>query len=254
MGELASLQSAFARSLVTDDLASFAPGVRGEAARAERFLSIYRNAVFANWRKALAATFPVVERLVGEAFFREAARQFALAHPSRCGDLNALGSGFADFLAGYPHARELPYLPGVARLEWAFHESQMAADGQGLDFAALAAVPPQEQPAIRFRLQPAARIVASDYPVLALWEANQEDRDGTPDRFEGADHVLVSREDAAAKLELLDEGDARFLQALARALTLEEALEGAPEGWDFVARLQHFAARGVIDAFTTGRA
>ena len=66
MGELARLQSAFARALVADDLASFAPGVRGEAARAERFLSIYRNAVFANWRKALASTFPVVERLVGE--------------------------------------------------------------------------------------------------------------------------------------------------------------------------------------------
>lgn len=254
MGELANLQSAFARALVTDDLASFAPGVRGEKDAAQRYLAIYRNSVFANWTKALAATFPVVERLVGEAFFREAARQFALAQPSRCGDLNALGAGFADFLARYPHASGLPYLPDVARLEWAYHESQMAADGPGLDFAALGNVAFEVQGAIRFHLQPAARLVESAYPILALWEANQEERDGTPDRVEGADRVLVSRQDAAARLELLDEGDAAFLQALARALTLEQALEGAPEGWDFGERLRHLAARGVIAGFTTGGA
>ena len=254
MGQLASLQSAFARALLTDDLAAFAPGVRADAQTAQRFLAIYRHSVFANWTKALAATFPVVVRLVGEVFFREAARQFAIARPSRCGDLNALGAGFADFIAHYPHASQLPYLPDVARLEWAWHESQMAADGQGLDFAALARVPAGEQGAIRFLLQPAARVVASAYPILALWEANQDERDGTPDRFEGADRVLVSRQDASARLELLDEGDAMFLQALARSRTHEQALEGAPDGWNFGERLQHFAARGVIAAFTTGRA
>jgi hypothetical protein len=254
MGQLANLQSAFARALVTDELAAFAPGVRGGKAVAERYLAIYRNSVFANWAKALAATFPVVERLVGESFFREAARQFAIAQPSRCGDLNALGAGFADFLARYPHAGDVPYLADVARLEWAFHESQMAADGEGLDFAALAEVAPEEQGTIRFRLQPAARVVESAYPILALWEANQEERDGTPDRVEGADRVLISRRDSGAHLERLDEGDAMFLTALARSLTLEEALAGAPEAWNVGERLRHFAARGVIDGFTMGRA
>jgi hypothetical protein len=252
MGALAILQSAFARALVTDDLASFAPGVRGEKGAAERDLAIYRRSVFANWTKALAGTFPVVERLVGEAFFREAVRQFAIGEPSRSGDLNALGGGFPQFLERYPHASPLPYLPDVARLEWAYHESQMAADGEGLDFAALALVPADLQGAIRFRLQPAARLVESAYPILALWEANQEERDGTPDRLEGADRVLVSRRDAAAHLELLDAGDAMFLQALARSLTLEQALEGAPEGWNVGERLRHFAACAVITGFSTG--
>ena len=254
MGELAKLQSAFARALVADDLAAFAPGVRGDAVRAERHLAIYRNSVFANWTKALAATYPVVERLVGSAFFGEAARQYAIANPSHSGDLNALGGRFAGFLAGYPHAQDLPYLPDVARLEWACHESEMAADGEGLDFAALAQVQPEEQAGIRFRLQPAARIVESAYPILALWEANQEERDGTPDRLEGPDCVLVWREDGGARLELLDGGDAGFLKALARATTLGEALEGAPEGWNAGERLRHFAARAVISGFTTDRA
>ena len=254
MGELADLQSAFARALVADDLAAFAPAVRGERAKAERFLAIYRNSVFANWSKALASTFPVVERLVGPVFFREAARQFAIAHPSHSGDLNALGTGFAQFLARYPHARDLHYLADVARLEWAYHESQQAADGEGLDFAALGRVPPEGQADIRFRLQPAARIVESDYPILALWEANQAQRDGTPDRLEGADRVLVSRHEATTRFELLDAGDAAFLQALACSLTLAQALEGAPEDWNVADRLRHFAARGVIAGFATSRA
>jgi Putative DNA-binding domain len=254
MGELANLQSAFARALVTDDLASFAPGVRGERDASRRHLAIYRHSVFANWTKALAGTFPVVERLVGEAFFREAARQFAIAEPSRSGDLNSLGGGFPRFLERYPHASGLPYLPDVARLEWACHESQMAADAEGLDFAALARVPADEQGAIRFRLQPAARLVESDYPVLALWEANQEERDGTPDRLEGGERVLVSRHDSSARLELLGAGDAIFLRGLARSLTLEQALEGTPDDWDVGERLRHFAARGVIAGFSTGAA
>jgi hypothetical protein len=125
----------------------------------------------------------------------------------------------------------------------------MEADAQGMDFAALAAVPAGQQAAIRFQLQPPARVVVSRYPILALWEANQEHRDGTPDRFEGADRVLVSRREGGTHLELLDEGDASFLQALARSSTLEEALEGAPQDWEFAARLQHFATRGVISGF-----
>src|SRR5690349_19822275 len=54
--------------------------------------AVYRRNVLANLHDALAAAYPVVRRLVGEAFFREAARQFTQAHPSTSGDLHAFGS------------------------------------------------------------------------------------------------------------------------------------------------------------------
>ena len=39
--------------------------------------------------------------------------------------------GMIEELAAYPHARELPYLPDVARLEWAVDEAGRAADPAG---------------------------------------------------------------------------------------------------------------------------
>ena len=67
MRSLAELQRDFADAL-------FAPEGREPAfaidpvAAAER-MDVYRRAVFANYRKALAATYPVVQRLVGAPLF-----------------------------------------------------------------------------------------------------------------------------------------------------------------------------------------
>ena len=94
-------------------------------------LACYRDQLFAGWHAALADSYPVVARLVGPAYFAEAARAYAGAFPSASGDLPAYGARFAEFLAGYPHADPLPWRPGMARLEWAVHEAGFAADAAG---------------------------------------------------------------------------------------------------------------------------
>ena len=131
MGELARLQADFLDAVVDPANAGRAPALRaGRIGSAER-LAVYRHNLHSNWRAALADTHPVVERLVGPAFFGEAARRYAIAHPSASGDLNRFGAGFARFLGAYEHARDLPYLADVARLEWAWHECFHAADARG---------------------------------------------------------------------------------------------------------------------------
>ena len=215
-------------------------------------LAIYRRNMLANLHDALAQTYPVVARLVGPAFFREAARRFALAHPSASGDLNLYGARFAQFLGDYPHARHLAYLADVARLEWACHECFHGADGTRLEIDALARVPADRHGAIRFGLHPAVRLVGSAHAVLAIWEANQDDRDGTPERLEGPDRVLVRREGLAVRLRALDAPDWAFLGALARGATLEQCLEALPEDAapDHLAlALRRFSSEGVIAGF-----
>src|SRR5262245_44301191 len=81
--------------------------------------AVYRNTVAANYRNHLGATYAVVRELTGTAFFNAAVDAFTISNPSTGGDLNVYGKEFADFLATYPYARDLPYLPDVARLEWA---------------------------------------------------------------------------------------------------------------------------------------
>ena len=222
----------------------FAARLFGDAAAGS--LEVYRGNVRANLHDALAAAYPVVRRLVGEAFFGEAALRYAAAHPSRSGDLHGYGASLAPFLEGYAPARGLDYLPDVARLEWAVEASFHAADGSALDYAALGAVSPGKLERVRLRLQPSVRLVASPHPIAAIWEANQPGRDGTPERSEGVERVVVHREGFEVRVRPVDEASWRFLQGLASGARLGELAEDeglAPRLRD---ELVAWAGRGVI--------
>jgi hypothetical protein len=219
-------------------------------------VEVYRRNMFANLCNALEATFPVVRRLVGDDFFREAARQFVREHPSRSGDLNEYGADFAGFLADYPHAQSLPYLADVARLEWACQESEQAADGAPLDLASLASVAPGAYGSIRFALHPAVRLLRSSHPVEAIWSANQAARDGTPERHEGPDAVVVSRDEGTVRVNAVDGNEWMFLRALETGATLEEASAALDEEFaaTFLAEgLARLVREGVIGSFTVDK-
>jgi Putative DNA-binding domain len=232
---------------------SFIEAIDGEGAAGWPGLEVYRNTARANLNGALADTYPVVRRLVGDAFFFEAARRYARAHPSASGDLNEYGAHLAAFLAGYEHAAGLPYLPGVARLEWACHECSRSADAGTLDFTQLARVPPARFACLRFALHPAARLVRSRHPIAAIWQANQPDRDGIPERAQGAEHVVARRENLAVRVSCVEACEWDFLAALARGATLGEATStlGESEAARVLGvSLSRFVSEGVIAGFT----
>jgi hypothetical protein len=247
---LATLQRDFLAAITGAETDMAAAHIRGgKLAPAER-LAVYANNVASNWRGTLADIHPVVLRLVGPAFFNEAARQYGLANPSRSGDLHRFGSTFGNFLAAYPHARDLPYLADVALLEWACHEVFHAAEAPALDLAALSQVPEGDYGALRFHQNPAVRLVRSAFPIEAIWRANQPDRDGTPERDEGADFVLVSRPELEVQLECLPEGEWHFLAALAAGQDLDIASQAFSE--DAAALLGPALQRHVANRTLTG--
>src|SRR5215475_6693955 len=116
MSSLVELQQRFADALYAPEGATPRFSVAGTAPAAER-MDIYRRAIFANYRKALAATYPTVQRIVGDAIFSAAVDAYVRAHPSASGDLNDYGDTFAEFLAQLRPVAELPYVPDIARLE-----------------------------------------------------------------------------------------------------------------------------------------
>ncbi len=217
-----------------------------ESRDADAGLAVYRASVSANFSAALAATYPVVRRLVGEAFFSEAARRFALSHASTSGDLNEYGAHFPAFLAAYPHAATLAYLADVARLEWACHESESAPQAPLFDFEALARIEPSRYGELRLALHPSVRLLESAHPIGAIREANAPGRDGTAARVEGPDFVLVRSVDGRAVASSLDEREWRLLGRIASGDTLEAALDGEPSGTALAA----FVSQGIVVGFT----
>ena len=83
MPDLIDFQGALAAALAGDDRA-MAPWVRGDAPG----LKVHRNTSLKGAVDALESNFPAVAQLVGEEWFRAAAREFAVDSPPRTAALN----------------------------------------------------------------------------------------------------------------------------------------------------------------------
>ena len=224
---LAAGQQAFATALL--DGAAALPPFAG-AALPQRF-ALYRGTMSATWRRTLGNAYPVVLALVGDEFFGGLVRAYGRQYPSDSPDLNQFGACFADFLADFPHVAELPYLPDMARLEWAVHLAHYAPDAQGVAPGALAARQPQQLEESRWRLHPACRLLASRWRVTALWQAHQagEGQGRFPQDMQVASHAAVCRPRWKAHVLELDEAAHAALLALQQGKTFGAALDAAFE-------------------------
>jgi len=256
MPSLLELQTEFARAIVAHDERPLLTEwiVAGHGLAPEERIGVYRNNVFSNYRAVLCEVYPVVVALVGEPFFKRAADIYASTYPSRSGDLNDFGGELGDFLAGWPPATQLPYLPDVARLEWAVERVFHAAEAPALDLTTLATVPQEASSSLRFALHSASRVVRSPYPILRIWQANQIGFEGdqSVNLDAGGDAVLVIRRSATVELERLSPGELELLQALAADLTLAQAHARALEvdpALDLTALLRHHVLEGTLVAF-----
>ncbi|MCU0800243.1 MAG: putative DNA-binding domain-containing protein [Rhodobacteraceae bacterium] len=136
---------------------------------ARRF-DVYRNNVAVSLSTALAARFPVIERLVGQAFFAAMARVYAEQDRPNSPVLHEWGQGFAAFLAAFPPLASYPYMADVARIEYARGCAYHAADGTPADPARFATANPAT---VRLVLHASVILLPLDYPAVTIWQANQ---------------------------------------------------------------------------------
>ena len=130
MPTLRNLQIDFATAIFnnSEENASFTQNLVDGQLSPNRQLAIYRNNVFGCLTSALKIACPVIVKLVGAEFFEQMAHEFIRQTPSKSGNLHDFGRELADFIAEFPSARELAYLPDVAGLEWACHEVFFSED------------------------------------------------------------------------------------------------------------------------------
>ena len=231
--DLAELQRSFLAAMAGSDAAlqgRVRPGVAAtQPPSPATRIAIYRNAVRSNQREAMAAVYPVVQALVGRAFFNEAADQCLAAHPSTSGDLHDLGAGFPAFLREYSHAGTLPWLGDVAALEWALHRAFHAADADPVDVSSLSTVPAENMDRLILLTTPGVALIDSNWPVQTIWRAHLVDI-RFPDPFDpdqGSECVMVFREGFECVAEVLDPPRAALVAACLAGQPLVAALEMA---------------------------
>jgi Putative DNA-binding domain len=223
---LPDLQAALADHVAGHDRAELLASVVGDSIPAAARLRVHRNHVLHSLGTTLAATFPTVQALVGDEFFRGMARTFAAHDLPTQPVLSEYGADFPRFVAGYGPAGELPYLADVARLDWALNVAFHSPAAPRLASADLASIPVEQLPGKSVSLAPGAAVLRSIYPIDRIWAAAQSSASGeTVDLKSGAARLLVLRRADDAGFVSLNEGEARFLEALAAGRRLEEAAD-----------------------------
>lgn len=229
------------RAALFDPAAPVPAGLTGPDGRpAGARFDVYRNNVVAGLTAALEAGFPTVRALVGEAFFAAMAGVFLRAHPPASRLMMLYGAALPDWLADFPPAAALPYLPDVARLDLALRQSYHAADAAPADLSTL---PPERLMAARLRLAPALRLVRSAWPVGTIRAAHHG---GPPPSAMLPEDVVVLRPALDPVAHRLPAGGGDFIAALTAGQTVAAALQAAGAEHDLAATLTILIGGGAI--------
>ena len=252
---LADIQQLFSQSLFEGSPVGISRVfVNDQNPPVEKRFSVYRNNVHQSLINALADTYPVIQRLVGEEFFSAAARTFLRQSPPESPVLTLFGSGFCHFLKSFEPARSLPYLADVARLEYAWQMAYHAADEAPISAENFADIAADDLHNCKLRCHGSLRLIDSEYAVGTVWQANQPDQD-EPELIgiDSPQWLAVIRPQYEVRICFLDEPSFRFIEQINAGSSLGQAIatvsESAPE-WNVSEVLSFVIQQGFFSQIT----
>ena len=252
-GELAKFQDAFVAALAERSAAPIAAWLPSPDAGATG-LAVYRNTIAKGCVDALAANFPTVASLVGPEWFDAAAALFAREHQPIRAALLAYGAALPDWLARFPPAGDLPYLPAIAGLDHLWTTALFAAEAEPLTAEAFA-LDPETLASAQVVLHPSLIFAWFDTGLPGLWLAARHSELGEMEWGEDPQGVLIVRPGDAVICRLLDAAGHAFLTAIREGQTLGEAIVAAAQAdpdADLPALFAALIADGVFSGLTPG--
>jgi hypothetical protein len=184
----------------------------------------------------LEAAYPVVSQLLGSESLADLACALWHAEPPDKGDLALWGDALPAFMAQSPQLQSEPYLPDVARAEWAMHQCATAPDAEA-EPTSLALLTTQDPVALHLRLAPGCALVSSAWPVASILSAHLHGTPslvevGTQIRASVAQDVLIWRKGFRPQFREAIPAEAGLMRQLLAGASLGHALERSP-GLDF---------------------
>lgn len=125
--QAALLQALLAREPSTAHL-PFTGVANNSAQTSAAGLNAYKSNAGALAERVLVAAYPAVTAILGSGSMGQLARALWHAHPPQRGDLAHWGDALPGFMAASDQLAHWPWLPDVARVEWALHAAASAAD------------------------------------------------------------------------------------------------------------------------------
>jgi len=251
---LVDLQAAFYQRVLHDDPAILPWVVDGGIAANQR-MQVYQHIVENTLFEALHTSYPVIALLVGDRFFHQTADQYMRKYPPQNGNLQAYGAHFSNFLMEMKTALSLPYLPDIARLEWARQQSYLAADGKALVASEVGArLQAVEDGAMHLILHPSVQLLVSDYRIFEIWHYCMEHDAAALDLAEGGQSMLLWRDGSQIVMQVIDAAAAVWIDHILQGMRMDEALaQQDTDGIDLSALLPFLTANQMIISMETNR-
>lgn len=203
----------------------FNDGLLGGAAPHVRF-PIYRNNVTQALVGALRVRFPVVEQLVGQAFFSSMAGAYVAANKPASAVLIQYGASFAEYIEGFEAAATLPYLADVARFENAWWHAYHAYEAVPLATIALAEIAPEDLGGLKFQFHPSFQMIQNSNAAASIWQWHQIANNPAKLEEPPQEFAIVWRPNADVHVRLIAADGFCFFEVLKSGADLESALLG----------------------------
>jgi hypothetical protein len=238
----AERQRALLAAILAPRAAAAAAFLSETGERAQRGLSAYRANAEALAERALGAAFGSIRAMLGDEDFAHLAAEFWRACPPRRGDVGEWGTEFAGWLQAHPALARWPYLADCARLDFAMHGNERAADAS-VDAESLGLLADADSQGLRVVLMPGTALVSSRWPIVTIHRAHRSGADAefaqAADAIarEQAQHALVWRDGWRAQVSAIDAVEAGWIASLLAGESLAAALDRAGSGFDFAAWL-----------------
>lgn len=223
MTRLAALQRTF-HDAVTGraSLATARDLVRDDGIQPLDRLQVYAHAYFVRIRDALAAEYPKLAAVLGADGFTALVSRYLESHPTRHPSLRDAGVLLPRFLVEEDGWRVGSlWQADLARLERARTEVFDGPDATPLWRGDLAALAPEEFPALLLRLVPSSAVVPMESNADEVWSAIEDDTT-MPFGVSGPRTVLVWRRELAVIHRTLGEDEAHLVDCLREGTTFAE--------------------------------
>lgn len=135
-------------------------------------LRAYQVNAKATAQRVLLAHFPTVAAMLGEEALGSLAVLLWKQYPPNCGDLGQWGANLPDLIQSRAELADWPWLADCARLDWARHVCERAADAE-LDHSSLQRLGDSAPRSLHMQLKPCVQVVMSPWPLADLWQAHQ---------------------------------------------------------------------------------
>lgn len=219
-----------------------------------RGLQVYQANANVLALRSLQASYPVVNQLVGDEAFALLARDLWHHAPPLHGDVAQWGAGLADWVASIAELADEAYLPDVARIEWALHQSATAADATA-DLTTLALLTQHDPDSLTLQLAPGSAVLHSPHPATSVVTAHLYNNPSFDDvgqllRRQAAESALVWRQGLRPRVTIYPQADALFVACLLQGGSLVAALDASSaathSSFDFSTWLSQAAQDGLL--------